>query len=350
MNDSFGIYILTYPGDYHLSKVLIQTLNYFHKDLPITIIPGSGFDLNDHPFDDVPVLHRPTDARMLDCSDYDRKFWCFSGPYERFLYIDADIICLRSIDQFIQKVKEESGVFFYANLPFDGYGLLPDGSDNRKMKAKSGFQLGHLALIEKFDPEYDYLHNYLFNSGLFASSKKSLRVEDILNFQQKEKNFIEEELGQEFSSRRLDQLFYGDQGKLNYLVYKLNIPLKSLHPHAHYLWGGESIETDLQEVLEGTYHTPFIHWAGCPKPSLSIFNHPPFLQHLMASRSIRDVVDSVPITIPAANVWQHFNEVNSLKKAVSDSLDDLRKFILPYAYLTLRSTAKKVLYTLIGKN
>jgi hypothetical protein len=53
--DSFGIYILTYPGDYHLSMILVRSIQQVSPDLPIMIIPGEGFDLNEHPFD-IPVM------------------------------------------------------------------------------------------------------------------------------------------------------------------------------------------------------------------------------------------------------------------------------------------------------
>lgn len=55
----FGIYVMTYPGDYHLSKMLVRSIQQVSPGLPIMIISGEGFDLNDHPFD-VPILPLPT--------------------------------------------------------------------------------------------------------------------------------------------------------------------------------------------------------------------------------------------------------------------------------------------------
>ena len=56
--ESFGIYVLTYPGDFHLSTALINSLKHFHPEIPIIIIPGEGFDLNNHPFNE-PIMAEP---------------------------------------------------------------------------------------------------------------------------------------------------------------------------------------------------------------------------------------------------------------------------------------------------
>ena len=91
----FGIYILTYPGDYHLATALIRSLQYFNRNIPIMVIPGEGFNRDDHPFD-VPIMTIP-EGFWDKLGHGSRKFWCFQGPFEKFLYLDADIICLRSL-------------------------------------------------------------------------------------------------------------------------------------------------------------------------------------------------------------------------------------------------------------
>jgi len=37
-------------------------------------------------------------------------------------------------------------------------------------------------------------------------------------------------------------IFYTDQGRLNYLVRKLNLPVQDLKPDGHDLWAGDIIE------------------------------------------------------------------------------------------------------------
>jgi hypothetical protein len=47
----FGVYVLTYPGDFHLSRVLVQSIRHHNPGVPLMIIPGEGFERADHPFD-----------------------------------------------------------------------------------------------------------------------------------------------------------------------------------------------------------------------------------------------------------------------------------------------------------
>ena len=59
----FGVYVLTYPGDFHLSRVLIRSIRHLNPGVPVMIIPGEGFEREAHPFD-VPVMPVP-----------DGRFW-----------------------------------------------------------------------------------------------------------------------------------------------------------------------------------------------------------------------------------------------------------------------------------
>ena len=57
----FGVYVMTYPGDFHLSTILVRSIQQVNPDIPVMIIPGEGFDFNNHPFD-VPVMPLPTEG------------------------------------------------------------------------------------------------------------------------------------------------------------------------------------------------------------------------------------------------------------------------------------------------
>jgi hypothetical protein len=106
----------------------------------------------------------------------------------------------------------------------------------------------------------------MFNSGLFASSRQTISTEDLIDLYHREINFYAQVLNKQFSGRCMD-LFFGDQGKINYLVNKKNGTIKPLCPIG-FKWGGEAAVTD-EELLYRQYS--FIHWAGCPRPSVSIF-------------------------------------------------------------------------------
>jgi hypothetical protein len=72
----FGVYVLTYPGDFHLSRVLVQSIRHRNSGVPLMIIPGEGFERAEHPFD-VPVMPVPGGRFWPTLGHMDRKFWAF---------------------------------------------------------------------------------------------------------------------------------------------------------------------------------------------------------------------------------------------------------------------------------
>src|SRR5919106_151932 len=109
---AFGVYILTYPGDFHLSTILVRSIRGISPGVPIMVIPGEGFDRGDHPFD-VPVMAAPTGSFWPELGHMDRKFWAFQGPFETFLYLDADTICTRSLDPLVDRVARQETDFIF---------------------------------------------------------------------------------------------------------------------------------------------------------------------------------------------------------------------------------------------
>lgn len=269
-----GVYVLTYPGDFHLSVALVKSLQHFNPELPITIIPGEGFDRNNHPFD-VPIMLEPTDDWAL-LGHADRKFWAFQGPYEKFLYLDADIICIRSLAPFLKQLQEASGKFVFAEIQIDDdqwrSAVADPGHSLHKLCVdRVRGQLGNIELLKRFDPSYDPFVRYAFNSGAFASSRGTLVAKDFVELFRREEQFFLQELNKPFTWRAFD-LFFGDQGRLNYLVAQRNISVYNLYPHGHYIWGGCAVKFPLTDVLAGRVEYSFIHWAGCPRPTPSWFS------------------------------------------------------------------------------
>ena len=106
-DSGFGVYILSYPGDFHLALSLIGSIRYFHPQMPIMIIPGEGFNEGQHPFN-VPITQKPS-GYWGELEFIDRKFWAYQGPFEKFLYIDADMICTHSIEGLLQRIQKQQG-------------------------------------------------------------------------------------------------------------------------------------------------------------------------------------------------------------------------------------------------
>ena len=174
----FGIYVLTYPGDYYLSVPLVRSLQHFNPEIPVMIIPGEGFDYDDHPFD-VPVMDIPQ-GFWSQLGHADRKFWCFQGPFERFLYLDADIVCMRSLASLKQRVLAQKAPFIFVTQPIkhEVWSVAAEDSSHPQHQECIGrvhAQLGNVSLLREFDPDFEPFARYTFNDGVFASSRSVLK-------------------------------------------------------------------------------------------------------------------------------------------------------------------------------
>lgn len=307
--EKFGVYVLTYPGDFHLSIALINSIKFFHPDIPIIIIPGEGFDLKNHPFDE-PVMTQPQ-GFWGKMGHADRKLWVFQGPFEKFLYLDADIICTRTIAPLIDRIMAQEGKFVFVQEETGSSpawtNVIADEDHYRHDACMSMVrsQLGNPDYIRLFDQQYDPYNRYPFNTGIFASSIDTISESELKDLNKKEREFYSKHIGKEFSWKNYD-LFFGDQGRINYLVTKLNIPILDLYPDGHFLWGGSAKEVDINDVLSGDVGFSFIHWAGCPRPSPSFFCQGFGLSVLRKSDSrLKDGYNKLP-EIPGYSVWQYF--------------------------------------------
>lgn len=324
MNNTFGIYVMTYPKDYRLSRALVNSLKFFSPQYPITIIPGAGFNYNDHPFDDCPIMKPPATGFWSQIDHADRKFWAFQGLYEKFLYLDADVICTHSIDALVNAIIREDAPFIYGNLMYVLNGVrysFENESDIeliRRLQRISTGQLGNLDNIKLFDPAFNVSQRFTINSGVFASSRDTLHEEDFESLMRQEVAFYENVLKKNFSWKNCD-LFLIDQGRLNYLISKKNIPIRTCYPFTLYEWGGYPYPWSLDEVLNNVTKNYFIHWAGGPHPSLSLLRNSQLLSSMSWTKSHRILED-----VPGAFVWRYFNHDKSVRRAILDSASDIR--------------------------
>jgi hypothetical protein len=321
----FGIYVLTYPGDFHLSLPLIRSLKYFHPNIPIMIIPGEGLDRRNHPFN-ADILPEP-EGFWATIGHQSRDFWAFQGPFEKFLYLDADLICTGSLDSFFGRLRTQDGPFLFAHICFTDQmtwkAIIQDKKHPMHQAAitwvKNG--LGNPELLTQFDTEYDPYARAPFNSGIFAGRRSAITEADLKALLKKEALFYEKILKKAFTWKCND-LFYGDQGRLNYLVDKLKLPLMDLYPDGHDFWAGDIVEkVTVEKFMNNRLKFKFIHWAGVPRPRPSVFCQPLFrwIDPLIYDFENYKRYEGFP-EIPGYALWHHFQVRNEYPMRITDRL------------------------------
>ena len=270
----FGIYVMTYPGDYHLSTMLVRSIQHVSPDLPIMIIPGEGFDLNDHPFD-IPILPLPTTGFWAEIGYQDRDFWAFQGPFETFLYLDADTIVVKSLDDLAKRIENQAGHFIYIHtwVEDERWSSViqdPQHPEHEQYRQAVSRDIGQGPLIE-FDPDHDFYAHKTFNSGVFAGRRSAIKESDVALLNEAEREFYRTELGINDWTWKSSELFFRDQGRLNYLVRKLSIPIYSLEPELVCVSGASAVYVPLQVVEKNSCDFHVIHWMGSKSPNPSYF-------------------------------------------------------------------------------
>jgi hypothetical protein len=268
----FGVYILTYPGDFHLSSVLVRSIQQVSPDIPIMIIPGEGFDPDDHPFR-VPIMPKPH-GFWAEMGHMDRCFWAFQGPFETFLYLDADIICTKSLEDLRKRILQQRRNFIYVHPAIgdqDWQALIRDPTSpaHQKYVHQVKREIGRDSLTV-FDPDYNPIANYPFNAGLFASRRLAITEANLASLNRAERDFYRRFLNTEWTWQSSD-LFFRDQGRLNYLVAKLAIPVFRLQPELICVAGASAIHVSFEEVVSKSCDFHLIHWMGSLSPSPSFF-------------------------------------------------------------------------------
>lgn len=272
-SDTFGIYILTYPGDFHLSSMLVRSIQQVSPDIPIMIIPGDGFDRNNHPFD-VPIMPEPK-GFWAEIGHQDRDFWAFQGPFETFLYMDADTLCVKSLDSLAQRIAGQQGDFIYVQpwMPDEDWLAVvrdPSHPDHECYLQKVRRDIGPDALL-KFDPDHDFFGQRTFNSGVFASRRLAIKESDLASLNRAERTFYRNTLKLDEWTWKSSDLFFRDQGRLNYLVHKLAIPVFPVSPELVCRRGADALRVSFEDVENDACDFHVMHWMGSKSPSPSFF-------------------------------------------------------------------------------
>ena len=314
---NFGIYVMTYPGDFHLSTILVRSIQEVSPSLPIMIIPGEGFDPSDHPFD-IPVMPIPRTGFWSEIGHQDRDFWAFQGPFERFLYLDADTLVVKSLDDLATRVTVQHGDFIYIQPWMDDekwQSVIQDPThpeyNNYRYAIKADIGPGPLA---EFDSELDFYSHRPFNSGVFASRRLAIKESDLASLNKAERHFYRETLGKDDWTWKSSELFFRDQGRLNYLVRKLRIPTLPIEPDLICISGAQSVTVAPEDIQSNSCDFHVIHWMGAKAPTPSYFCTRPlfslyaYLWSYVGKRTGRYVTpgyEHLPECV-GYSVWRHY--------------------------------------------
>jgi len=234
MASTFGIYVKTFKPDHYLAKVLMASIRHYAPGVDITLIPDDGFT--------APMLWgekvmNVDDPFLLGLKGYYKKLWVFFGPYERFIYLDADMLVLRPLDRLVERVMNQTRPFCCVCAETKVLAALAEGDAETRDRIIRK-TIGDARLLESFDRSYRFRDVFPFNSGFFATDRSVVALEEL-------KEIIDriEELHSEYGLPPLGNsragVFYGDQGLMNYLMFKNGIKLDLLRDI--FVWGGKAI-------------------------------------------------------------------------------------------------------------
>jgi hypothetical protein len=257
--DNIAIYVCCYRGDLHFLKPLCESIRYFCGGIPIFLIKDGEFSTSQvrrlgqiYEFNPAEV---PESLRKLRGWGIKKLYAFFQRDYERFLYLDADVVLLN--DPF--RLAFQTADFYVDTCGFQGVEEPLPG-----IRVRGGFPPAAArytfdpARIRLFDPRFDLDQVLLFNTGQFFGRPGLLEPDAVTRC-----------VGQ---IKGGGELFYcADQGVLNYLLNKG-------HQEGHFTLGGECFRLPgydppenwptltPQAVLNGDFHDrTLIHWAGPSK-------------------------------------------------------------------------------------
>lgn len=125
--------------------------------------------------------------------------------------------------------------------------------------------------LAEFDPAHDFHAHQPFNAGVWASRRFAIKEADLRELVQAERTFYREVLGKEDWTWHSSELFFRDQGRLNYLVHKLPVTLLPFGPEFSWITGAACLHVSLTDVKSDQCRVHLIHWMGAKSPSPSWF-------------------------------------------------------------------------------
>jgi hypothetical protein len=106
---------------------------------------------------------------------------------------------------------------------------------------------------------------------MFASRRLAINEADLESLNRAERRFYRDALKKHEWTWRSANLFFRDQGRLNYLVHKLSIPIVAISPELICRPGASSISVSFEDIKNDACDYHMIHWMGSKSPSPSFF-------------------------------------------------------------------------------
>lgn len=247
MKETFGIVITTYIGDYYLTKATLASIHKYMPCVPVCIIQDGDFSLEEvlGVYNITSVIKRETVKNEFLKKCFRSRctsmvaFW--ESPFERFLYLDSDLVLWGDILKHIDVTSAD----FIHNEPHEPY------SDY--IYKTQYFDFDRLfEFVEKFE----WRGCEFFNTGTFISKVGIFeleRFEYLFALWQKDKSLLPTD----------------PQSMMNYLVFLLQQKngLKVASAHLQTVvpvWSAAQLEAEFtfknnEPVVR---KDTVIHWAG----------------------------------------------------------------------------------------
>ena len=249
-----GVYCLANDVVIEWFEAFIRSYQLANAALPLTVIP---FNENISRLKELQTRFRFDILAEAECSRFDalagvvmgsnsmagtyRKFACFFGPYDEFLFLDSDIVLTTPLLKLFNAYARSDYDFVYFDYALE-MAYAP-------------------ALASRMVAEYG---THGFNSGAFLSRKDILREEDLWSLAEK-------------AAAVREGLLLGtyEQSFFNFALdvsRKRMTGMNTLLPElADKVWAGQAFDYDQNTRTARTPDgkiLPFIHWPGCGHPMM----------------------------------------------------------------------------------
>ena len=313
MRPTFGIYIKTFKPDHYLAKVLIASIRHYAPGVEIMLVPDDGFT-RDRLWGEK-VLNTD-DPFLVSLKGYYKKLWVFFGPYDRFIYLDADMLLVRPLDALIHKLMRSGAPSCHVCAESKCVAALARADDEAR-DAIYRNTVGDPELFRVFDPDYVMQAHFPFNSGFFASHREVVS-RDALEHIMLRVNRIHAQRGLPPLNNTRKGVFYSDQGLINYLMYKNGIDVTLLTEA--FVWGGREVPDMTEDVRGDPLKHLFVHWAGCPRPTFANRDVPAgkewirFYYDYYANRPYLTFLRDTAVNICGDVYWRGRKRLSSVKR------------------------------------